>query len=125
MKGLKLFILYISLKWLMFYIYQFSTGDTKWNFGDANTEGIFLGVFMLTILPLIETFVLFFLFKWALKKHGWIMISILVGTFSLEYLIGWFATNQYFATWMLIKIVLSIFLFLLVYRKKIKFRELA
>ncbi len=109
----------------MFYIYQFSTGDTKWNFGDANTEGIFLGVFMLTILPLIETFVLFFLFKWALKKHGWIMISILVGTFSLEYLIGWFATNQYFATWMLIKIVLSIFLFLLVYRKKIKFRELA
>ncbi len=125
MKGLKLFILYISLKWLMFYIYQFLTGNTKWNFEDANIEGIFLALFMLTIIPLIETFVLFFPFQWALKTHGWIMISILIGTFSLELLIGWFATNQYFATWMLIKIVLSVFLFLLIYRKQIKFRAIA
>jgi hypothetical protein len=110
---------YIALKWILFYIYQFVTGTTKWSFDKVNGEGLFLAAFMLLILPLIELVVLFFPIKWALKQSSWLTILILIITFGLEFLIGWYATNQHFETWMMVKIVLSVILFLLFYRKQL------
>jgi hypothetical protein len=119
MKAIPKFAGYIALKWVFFYIYQFTTGDTKWNFDKVNGEGLFLAAFMLLILPLVEMVVLFFPFQFALKQRGWLVILILIVTFGLEFLIGWYATNQYFAVWMAIKIALSAILFGLMYRKQL------
>jgi len=119
MRAFPKFAGYIALKWVFFYIYQFTTGGTKWSFDKVNGEGLFLAAFMLLILPLVEMVVLFFPFQFALKQKGWLAILILIVTFGLEFLIGWFATNQHFAVWMAIKIALSAVLFGLMYRKQL------
>lgn len=111
---------YILLKWTLFYIYQFTGSDTKWEWNKANDEGLFLAAFMLLALPLIELAVLFFPLLLALRQKGWIAILLLIVTFGLEFIIGWAATNQRFETWMVVKIALSIGLFLLMYKKQLK-----
>jgi hypothetical protein len=119
MKALSKFAGYIALKWVFFYIYQFTTGGTKWSFDKVNGEGLFLTVFMLLILPLVEIVVLFFPFQFALKQRGWLAILILIAAFGLEFLIEWCTTNQHFAVWMAVKIALSAVLFGLMYRKQL------
>ena len=119
MKAFPKFAGYIALKWIFFYICQFTTGGTKWSFDKVNGEGLFLAAFMLLILPLVEMVVLFFPFQFALKQRGWLTILILIVTFGLEFLIGWYATNQHFAVWMMIKIALSAVLFGIMYRKQL------
>lgn len=109
---------YILLKWTLFYIYQFTGGDTKWNWIRANGEGLFLAAFILLALPLIELVVLFFPLKLALRQKGWALILMLIAIFGLEFIIGWIATNQRFEVWMAVKIVLSVSLFCLMYRKQ-------
>lgn len=118
MNTFKIFALYIGLKWTFFYIYQFSTCNTKWNFSKANSEGIFLAAFMLLIIPLTELVILYLPFYAALKQRGWIAMLILAGAFGLEFIISWFATNQRYETWMLVKLILSITLFFVIYRKQ-------
>jgi len=118
MNTFKTFALYIGLKWTLFYIYQFSTSNTKWNFSKANSEGIFLAAFMLLIIPLSELVILYLPFYAALKQRGWIAMLILAGAFGLEFIISWFATNQRYETWMLVKLILSITLFFVIYRKQ-------
>lgn len=122
MKGIKLFVLYIAIKWILFYVYQFTSSNPNWSFEKANGEGVFLAAFMLLILPLVEVVVLFFPFQWALKQRSWLMILFLIMIFGLEFFIGWFATNQHFEIWMFVKLLLSISLFLFVYREQIKFQ---
>ncbi|MBB5648913.1 hypothetical protein [Pedobacter cryoconitis] len=110
---------YILLKWTLFYIYQFTEGSTRWSFNKVNGEGLFLAAFMLLALPLIELVILFFPLQLALKQKGWIAMLLLIATFGLEFIIGWFATNQHFEIWMAVKIGLSILLFLFMYRKQL------
>jgi len=110
---------YILLKWTLFYIYQFSDSDTEWNWNKANGEGLFLAAFMLLALPLIELIVLFFPLQLALRQKGWILIALLIAIFGLEFIIGWIASNQRFEVWMSVKIMLSIGLFWLMYRKQL------
>ncbi|MDB5143490.1 MAG: hypothetical protein JWQ66_2203 [Mucilaginibacter sp.] len=119
MKAFSRFAGYIGLKWSLFYIYQFTEGNTKWDFDKVNGEGLFLSIFMLLILPLLEIVILFFPFYLALKQKGWIAILILILAFGLEFLIGWYATNQHFEIWMAVKIILSVGLFGLIYRKQL------
>lgn len=109
---------YILLKWIIFYIYQLTGSDVKWNWNKANGEGIFLTAFMLLALPIIELVILFYPLQLALMQKGWILISLLIAIFGLEFIIGSIATNQQFEVWMVIKIVLSVSLFWVMYRKK-------
>lgn len=110
---------YILLKWTLFYIYQFTGSHTQWSWNKVNGEGLFLAAFMLLALPLVELFILFFPLQLALKQKGWKVISLLIATFGLEFITGWVATNQRFETWMIVKIVLSVGLFWLMYRKQL------
>jgi hypothetical protein len=116
---MKKFLLYITLKWIVFYSYQFLTGDTTWDFEKANFEGIMLSVFMLIALPLLELIILYYPIHFALRQKKWSTIMLLIFAFSLEFLIGWFATNQSFENWMAIKLLLSICLFLIIYRNQL------
>lgn len=116
---MKKFAGYILLKWVLFYAYQFIEGSPKWNFDKANGEGLFLAAFMLLALPLVELVVLYYPFKLALRQKGWITILLLIATFCLEFIIGWYVTNQRLEVWMIVKIVLSVVLFAFMYRKRL------
>lgn len=119
MKALQKFVGYIALKWTLFYIYQFIEGSIKCKFDNVNGEGLLLATFMLLAIPLIEIVVLFFPLNFALRQRGWIAMLLLIVVFCLEFVIGWYMTNQHFAAWMIVKIVLSVSLFLLLYRKRL------
>lgn len=119
MKAFPKFTGYILLKWALFYLYQFIEGSTKWSFNKANSEGVFLAVFMLIALPLVELVILFYPLQLALRTKGLNTILLLIASFSLEFAIGWFITNQHFAVWMVVKIILSMLLFGLMYRKQL------
>ncbi len=112
---------YILLKWALFYAYQFVGSDSKWDWSgkSTNKEGVLLAAFMLLTLPFLEIIVLFFPFQWALKQKGLPAIIILMLSFTAEFIIGWYATNQHFETWMSVKIALSILLFYIMYRKSL------
>ncbi|AFL84388.1 hypothetical protein Belba_1790 [Belliella baltica DSM 15883] len=84
-------------------------------------EGVVYTLGMLLILPILEIIILSGPFYLALKKKGWVMVVIIILVFVLEFAIGWFATNQRFALWMVVKLALSIGLFFLFYRKQMKF----
>lgn len=116
---MKKFAQYILLEWVLFYTYQIIEGSTKWNFEEANGEGLFLAAFMLLALPLVELVVFYYPFQLALKQKGRIAILLLSVTFGLEFIIGWYATSQNLELWMIVKIVLSAVLFGLIYRKQI------
>ena len=119
------FAWYIILKWIIFYIYQFiesvieSGNQGKWWGHATNKEGLLLAAFMLFALPLVEIIVLIFPLQFALKQNGWTAIIILILSFGLEFIIGWYATNQHFEVWMIVKIIVSAGLFYLFYRKQI------
>lgn len=117
MKVFPKFAGYILLKWALFYLYQFIE-STKWSFDKINSEGVFLAVFMLIALPLMELVILFYPLQLALRTKGLHTILLLIASFSLEFAIGWFITNQHFAIWMAVKIIISMFLFGLMYRKQ-------
>ena len=119
MKGPLKFAVYILLKWTLFYVYQFTGGSTRWSFDKVNGEGFFLATFMLIALPLVELVVLFFPLQLALRLKGWITTLILILVFGLEFVIGWFATNQNFEDWMAVKVALSVVLFVVMYRKQL------
>lgn len=109
---------YITVKWLMFYAYQFLGTGNKWN-QTINYEGRILAAFVLLALPILEVIVLFFPFQLALKQKGWLVLLMIILIFLIEFAIGWFATNQKFEIWMAIKIVLSVILFMFFYRKQL------
>jgi hypothetical protein len=118
------FISYITLKWILFWGYQFFESGEKsnWNWDKVNSMESMVYTFgMFLIFPILEIIFLMGPFYLALKKDGWMMIGILVLVFVLEFAIGWFATNQKFALWMVVKLALSIGLFFLFYRKQMKF----
>jgi len=118
------FISYITLKWILFWGYQiFESGEkSNWNWDKVNSiEGVVYTLGMLLILPILEIIILSGPFYLALKQKGWVMIVVLILVFVLEFATGWFATNQKFALWMVVKLVLSIVLFFLFYKKQLKF----
>jgi hypothetical protein len=55
----------------------------------------------------------------ALRSRGIKRFFILFLAFILEFFICWFMTNQEVETWMIIKSVLSIILFILFFRKEL------
>jgi|GEM_PF-1696685 len=124
MKAFSKFIGYIILKWVLFYVYQFVEGGDSWSFEKTNGEGLFLAAFMLLGLPLLEIAILFFPMQLALRTKGWKTILLLLAVFGLEFLLGWYATNQHLEVWMIVKIVLSLGLFLLFYRKQLLAKKL-
>ena len=114
------FVGYILLKWICFFIYQFIESGNELNWGQpTNYEGRLLAAFMLLTLPILEIIVLIFPFQFALKQRGWKTILILVFAFMLEFLIGWYATNQKLATWMIVKLIFSIIIFYSMYKKQL------
>lgn len=120
MKAFSKFTTYIVLKWVLFYIYQFLSGGVRWKFNNVNSQGLFLAAFMLLTLPLVEIVVLYFPFHLALRLRSSLSIPILFLSFALEFLIGWYATNQHFEVWMVAKIFLSIVLFCIMYSKQLR-----
>lgn len=115
---------YILLKWFFFYAYQLIEGGSMgdWWGKSTNKEGILLAFFMLFALPVLEIIILFFPIHFALRQKGWFAIIVLLVSFSLEFLIGFYATNQHLETWMIIKIFLSISIFYIIYRKQLSFK---
>lgn len=113
---------YILLKWVCFYAYQYIESGNKWDWGKVQTkEDTLYTAWMLLALPVLEIIVLVLPFQLALKQKGLFMIFLLVLIFALEFAIGWIATNQRFAVWMVVKIIISAGLFFLIYRKQLNF----
>jgi uncharacterized protein YggT (Ycf19 family) len=110
---------YILLKWIIFYIYELAVSSNfRWS-NETNYEGIMLTAIMLLAEPILEIIVLILPIHFALKQNGWTMISILVFVFLIEFVIGWYATNQKIEVWMIVKMILSIGLFYYLYRKEL------
>ena len=94
----------------------------SWDWGKVNnTESIIYTLGMLLGLPIIETIILGIPFHLALKQKGGVLILLLILTFVLEFAIGWYATNQQLSSWMIVKMLLSIGLFWVFYRKQLSF----
>ncbi|MBB5282951.1 hypothetical protein HNQ92_001077 [Rhabdobacter roseus] len=111
---------YILIKWVCFYLYQFLESRNSWNWEKVNSrEDALFTAWMLLALPILEILILIFPFQLALKQKGIIALFILLLTFSFEFAIGWYATNQRFATWMIIKLFFSVALFYIFYKKEI------
>jgi hypothetical protein len=120
MKAFLKFTGYILLKWLCFYIYQVVESKRDWDWNRMQSrEDIFYTAWMLLALPILEILILVLPFQLALKQRGWLVIAILLLAFVLEFIIGWFATNQRLEVWMIVKIILSMALFFLMYRKQL------
>lgn len=114
------YIFYIIVKWICFYLYQYLESGHNWNWEKIKTkEDLYYTIWMLIALPITEMIILALPIYLALRQRGWFMFSILSLTFVLEFMIGWYATNQQFSIWMIVKILMSISLFLLFYRKTI------
>jgi hypothetical protein len=115
---------YILIKWVGFFLYQFIESGNSWDWGKVNSrEGFLYTAWMLLALPVLEIFILIFPFQLALRQKGRIVLFILLLTFLFEFAIGWYATNQRFATWMIIKLFFSMVLFYFFYKKQIKINE--
>jgi hypothetical protein len=114
------FLVYLLLKWSIFYIYQFSGTQTIWNWKHTNSEGVLLAALMLLAMPLTELVLFFFPVLLALRQKSWIMLLILIQVLGLEFLMGWLFTNQQLALWMVVKILLSAGLFVLIFRKQLQ-----
>ena len=111
---------YIFLKWICIYSYLFIENGSRWKWSQqTNSEGLLLAVFMLLALPLLELVILFWPFEFALKKRRWQTAIILSLSFILEFLLTWYATNQQITTWMIVKIALSVIIYLFLYRKQL------
>lgn len=119
---------YIFLKWVCFYSYVFIANKTllKWD-QKTSFEGVILLIGMLFIIPLLELLILFLPFNLFMKQKGWKTLFVLALAFSLEFLLTWSTTNQQIAIWMVVKIAISIILYLLLYQKQLirKNREIA
>lgn len=113
---------YMGAKWLIFYAYQYFESSKSWNWNRIeSSEDYYYTAWMLLILPSTEIIILALPFYLSLRQKGWIMLVILAFTFTLEFAIGWYATNQQLSTWMIVKIILSVGLFWLFYRKQLEF----
>ena len=122
MVGFLKFLGYIATKWVLFWCYQiFENKDSsEWNWSNVNSqESLIYTSIMLLLVPILEVIILSGPFYLALKQKGMVMILLLVLTFTLEFVIGWFATNQQLSTWMFVKMILSIGLFFLFYKKEL------
>jgi hypothetical protein len=112
------FVGYILFKWLCFYAYQLTLSHVNWK--TPNLEGFFLATFMVLAWPILEIIVLWIPFHLAFKQKGITQILILLSAFILEFVLGWYITNQKFETWMLMKLFLSVGIFTLIYRKQVR-----
>lgn len=113
------FSCYILLKWLCLYTYLLADSESKWDWDKVKTkEDAFYTAWMLFALPIVELLVLFLPFLLALRSEGLKSIVAFSCVFILEFVVGWYATNQHIELWMIIKITFSIVLFLIVYRYK-------
>jgi|AVFP01.1.fsa_nt_gi hypothetical protein len=109
---------YMATKWVCFYLYQYLGSGSSWKWDRVETkEDVYYTAWMLLVIPVVEMLLLALPIHLALRQKGWLMIAILTFTFALEFAIGWYATNQQLSTWMIVKIILSVGLFGLFYRK--------
>jgi hypothetical protein len=116
------FVGYILLKWLCFFIYQYAESQKKWDLENLHKkEDVLYTLWMFLSLPVIEIIIFALPFQLALKQKGISLIIILILCFVLEFAVSWYATNQQFAIWMLVKIILSIGFFYLFYRRQLSF----
>lgn len=123
MKAFLKFAGFILLKHLILGLYYFNKpGTSDWDWSRVKTtESIIYTFGMLLALPLLEMIILILPFQLALKQKGWVAIIILIFAFVLEFIIGWYATNQNLEVWMVVKIILSVVLFFFMYRKQLNF----
>lgn len=113
---------YILLKWICFFGYQYMESEKKWDWDKMQSkEDTLYTAWMLLALPALEIILLILPFQLALRQKGLVMVIVLVLIFALEFAIGWFATNQQIAVWMIVKIIFSAGLFFLLYRKQLNF----
>ena len=113
----------MTIKWTIFYCYLLveSGKNILSDFSKLKTgEDIVYTIWMLAALPVFEMLILIIPFLMALRYKGWIGYMILTFTFLVEFLIGWYATNQKFATWMTIKIFISMLIYVVVFTMRQK-----
>lgn len=113
---------YMATKWIIFYLYQYIESGENWKWERVKTqEDVYYTVWMFLALPIIEIMLLAIPLHLAIRQKGWIMVLVLVLTFTLEFAVGWYTTNQQLSTWMVVKIGMSMGLFWLFYRKQVRF----
>ncbi|WP_400191810.1 hypothetical protein [Hymenobacter sp. B81] len=116
---------YIVIKWVGFYGYQFieSGAGSDWNWQNLNNaENIVFTLSLLCIWPTIEALALLFPIKLALEHKSWSRLLALILTFAIEFAIGWFMISQQFDFWMVVKILMSIILFALLFGEQLTAR---
>lgn len=114
------FIAYILVQYILIYGYYFVVKKINWHWQNIkNEEDIIFTAWIFLSLPLIEIIILIFPMLMALKKEGVTRYLILIFCFVVEFFICWFMTNEKVETWMIVKIVLSVVLFFLFFRKQL------
>ena len=121
MKYFITFCIYILLKYTLLFGYDFIFGDASWDWNNLKTgEDWFYIGWMFFVLPLLEILVLYFPFRIALKQSGSSLYIGLAIVFIVEFFISWVITSQRVEGWMIAKIVLSIILFMIMFRGQLR-----
>lgn len=120
MKFFVKFCAYIFLKYTLIFAYDFVIGGATWDWDSLRTreDWIYIG-WMFLALPLLEIIILFFPFRIGLRQSGVLMYIILATVFIVEFFISWAVTNQKVETWMIAKVILSVILFLVMFKKQL------
>lgn len=125
MKNIQKFTLYFCAKWLLLYLWVAAGAESKWTWSVLSQAQNFLYTLVVVLaFPVLEAFLLAPLAYVVLKQNGWKFAVLAVLMFVCEFAIGWFLTNEKLADWMLWKIFLSLFLFILFYKNHLNFRKI-
>ncbi len=112
---------YMTAKWLIFYIWTFGICENNWEWSRVKSiEDIYYTIVMLLLFPFIEIVILALPMYLTIHQKRWSMAMFLALFFILEFTLGWYSTNQHFSSWMFEKIILSIILFYIFFKKQIK-----
>lgn len=111
--------IYIIVKYFFVFAYNFSFSTEQINLDWAYLQtgkDWFYFLWMFFSLPLLEGIILFFPFKMALKYSAPKIYLYLIFIFLLEFFLTWAITNQQLENWMIIKIIISVMLFFIVFQ---------
>lgn len=106
-------------KWILFYSYIFYESKGGWNWERVRTiDAILYTVWMIASLPVIEMIIMVVPLHLAIRQQRRaVKFMILILCFAVEFFVSFYATNEQLSEWMIIKIILSVVIFWLFYRR--------
>ena len=116
---LKKYLLYIGIKYLLYYSWNFGTSLLDWNY--SNFEGLIYGAIILSILPISEIIILLVPTIWIvqLSKSNKIAISFLAVIFIAEFFLTVWMTQNKILEHHYVKLIISVTVFFIIFIKEI------